>query len=103
MKEKIGSMEPMLPPESARDLNDLVLDLVSKASAFAGMLPLKISRWKVSFGQLREDWRDGKMSTNQYCKQPMLRGRETWMEEGLYLKKLWLNSVNSFWKRVSTK
>ncbi|WP_319548451.1 hypothetical protein [Desulfogranum marinum] len=36
MKKKIGSMEPMLPPESARDLNDLALDLVSKASAFAG-------------------------------------------------------------------
>jgi Fic family protein len=31
-------MEPLLPPESASELNDLVLDLVTKASAFAGML-----------------------------------------------------------------
>jgi len=38
MKETIGSMEPLLPPEDARDLNDLALDLVSKSSAFAGML-----------------------------------------------------------------
>ena len=38
MKESIGAMEPLLPPENARDLNDLALDLVSKASAFAGML-----------------------------------------------------------------
>ncbi|MBM9514788.1 Fic family protein [Desulfogranum marinum] len=38
MKEKIGAMEPLLPPENARNLNDLALDLVSKASSFAGML-----------------------------------------------------------------
>ncbi len=38
MTETIGLMEPLLPPENARELNDLVLDLVSKASAFAGML-----------------------------------------------------------------
>ncbi|MCP3888179.1 MAG: Fic family protein [Desulfobulbaceae bacterium] len=31
-------MEPLLPPENASELNDLALDLVSKASAFAGML-----------------------------------------------------------------
>ncbi len=38
MMETIGLMEPLLPPENASELNDLALDLVSKASAFAGML-----------------------------------------------------------------
>lgn len=38
MTEKVGLMEPMLPPENVSDLNDLALDLVAKASAFAGML-----------------------------------------------------------------
>ncbi len=38
MTETIGSMEPLLPPENANELNDLTLDLVSKASSFAGML-----------------------------------------------------------------
>jgi len=38
MTETIGLMEPLLPPENASELNDLTLDLVSKASAFAGML-----------------------------------------------------------------
>ncbi len=38
MTETIGLMEPLLPPENASELNDLALDLVSKASAFAGML-----------------------------------------------------------------
>ncbi|MEE4240787.1 MAG: Fic family protein [Desulfopila sp.] len=38
MTEFIGLMEPMLPPDNASELNDLALDLVAKASAFAGML-----------------------------------------------------------------
>lgn len=38
MTETIGLMEPLLPPENASELNDLALDLVSKSSAFAGML-----------------------------------------------------------------
>jgi Fic family protein len=38
MTETVGLMEPMLPPENASELNDLALDLATKASAFAGML-----------------------------------------------------------------
>jgi Fic family protein len=38
MTKTTGSMEPMLPPDNASELNDLALDLVSKASSFAGML-----------------------------------------------------------------
>lgn len=38
MTETIGLMEPLLPPENTSELTDLALDLVSKASAFAGML-----------------------------------------------------------------
>ncbi len=44
MKGTIGSMEPLLPPENASELNDLALDLVSKASAFAGMLNPVVAR-----------------------------------------------------------
>lgn len=40
MTETTGLMEPLLPPENTSDLTDLALDLVSKASAFAGMLIL---------------------------------------------------------------
>lgn len=36
--ESIGLMEPFLPPEGTNQLDDLVLDLVSKASRFVGML-----------------------------------------------------------------
>lgn len=36
--ESIGLMEPLLPPEGTSELDDLVVDLVSKASSFAGML-----------------------------------------------------------------
>lgn len=38
MSESIGLMEPLLPPEGTGALNDLAIDLVSKASGFAGML-----------------------------------------------------------------
>ena len=38
MTERIGLMEPMLPPENTSELNDLAFVLVSKASSFAGML-----------------------------------------------------------------
>lgn len=38
MTESVGLMEPMLPPDNASELNDLAIDLVAKASAFAGML-----------------------------------------------------------------
>ncbi len=36
--ESIGLMEPLLPPEGTGELDDLAVDLVSKASSFAGML-----------------------------------------------------------------
>ncbi len=42
--ESIGLMEPMLPPENASELNDLALDLATKASAFAGMLNPVVAR-----------------------------------------------------------
>lgn len=35
MTESVGLMEPILPPDNASELNDLALDLVAKASAFA--------------------------------------------------------------------
>lgn len=44
MTESIGLMEPLLPPEGAGDLTDLSLDLVSKASGFAGMLNPVVSK-----------------------------------------------------------
>lgn len=44
MAETIGLMEPLLPPENASELNDLALDLASKASAFAGMLNPVVAR-----------------------------------------------------------
>ena len=42
--ESIGLMEPLLPPEGTSELNDLVIDLVSKASSFAGMLNPVVSK-----------------------------------------------------------
>ena len=42
--ESIGLMEPLLPPEGASELNDLALDLVSKASSFSGMLNPVVSK-----------------------------------------------------------
>lgn len=44
MTETVGLMEPMLPPDNADQLNDLALDLVAKASAFAGMLNPIVSK-----------------------------------------------------------
>ena len=44
MTETIGLMEPMLPSEGSGDLNDLALDLVSKASGFAGKLNPVVAR-----------------------------------------------------------
>ncbi len=44
MTETIGLMEPLLPPEGTGELNDLALDLVSKASSFAGMLNPVLSK-----------------------------------------------------------
>ncbi|MBU0800634.1 MAG: Fic family protein, partial [Alphaproteobacteria bacterium] len=37
-------MEPLLPPEDKGELNDLAVDLVAKASGFAGMLNPVVSR-----------------------------------------------------------
>jgi len=42
--ESIGLMEPLLPPEGTSELNDLVIDLVSKAGSFAGMLNPVVSK-----------------------------------------------------------
>ncbi len=42
--ESIGLMEPLLPPEGTGELDDLVVDLVSKASSFAGMLNPVVSK-----------------------------------------------------------
>lgn len=44
MTESIGLMEPLLPPEGTGNLNDLVVDLVSKANGFAGMLNPVVSK-----------------------------------------------------------
>ncbi len=44
MTESIGLMEPLLPPEATGDLNDLAVDLVSRASSFAGMLNPVVSK-----------------------------------------------------------
>ena len=48
--ESIGLMEPLLPPEGTSELDDLVVDLVSKANSFAGMLNPVVSK---SVGSLR--------------------------------------------------
>lgn len=44
MTESVGLMEPLLPPEGAGKLGDLTIDLVSKASGFAGALNPVISK-----------------------------------------------------------
>lgn len=44
MTESTGLMEPLLAPEGVGDLNDLAVDLVSKASSFAGMLNPVVSK-----------------------------------------------------------
>jgi len=44
MTETIGLMEPLLPGEGTETLNDLSLDLVSKANKFAGMLNPVVSK-----------------------------------------------------------
>lgn len=44
MTESVGLMEPLLPPEGTGELNDLAVDLVSKASSFAGMLNPVVSK-----------------------------------------------------------
>lgn len=44
MTENITLMEPLLPPEGTGELNDLAIDLVSKASSFAGMLNPVVSK-----------------------------------------------------------
>lgn len=49
MTESTGLMEPMLPTEGAGELGDLAIDLVSKASGFAGKLNPIVSR---SVGEL---------------------------------------------------
>ena len=40
IQENTSSMEPMLPPEGASKLEDLAMELASKASGLAGRLPL---------------------------------------------------------------
>jgi Fic family protein len=42
--ENISLMEPMLPPEGKRELEDLALDLATKASGLANQLPPAIRR-----------------------------------------------------------
>jgi len=42
--ESIRLMEPLLPPEGTSELDDLVVDLVAKASSFAGMLNPVVSK-----------------------------------------------------------
>ncbi|MGB4057266.1 MAG: Fic family protein [Alphaproteobacteria bacterium] len=44
MTEGIGLMEPLLPPEGTGELNDLTVDLISKASSFAGRLNPVVSK-----------------------------------------------------------
>ena len=44
MTESVGLMEPLLPPEGTGELNDMAVDLVSKASSFAGMLNPVVSK-----------------------------------------------------------
>ena len=38
-EERIGLMEPMLPPEGERTIEDLAIDLATKAAGLAGQLP----------------------------------------------------------------
>ena len=42
--ENISSMEPMLPPEGERNLEDLAIDLATKASGLASQLPPAVRR-----------------------------------------------------------
>ena len=42
--ESIGLMEPMLPPDGERRLEDLALDLATKASGLASQLPPAVRR-----------------------------------------------------------
>lgn len=42
--EGVGLMEPMLPPDGQRELEDLAVDLATKASGLASQLPPKVRR-----------------------------------------------------------
>ena len=43
-EERIGLMEPMLPPDGERNIEDLAIDLATKASALASQLPHTVGR-----------------------------------------------------------
>jgi hypothetical protein len=49
--ESIGLMEPMLPPEGERKLEDLALDLATKASGLASQLPATVRQrtWAILY------------------------------------------------------
>ena len=42
--ESIGLMEPMLPPDGERNLEDLAIDMATKASGLASQLPPAVRR-----------------------------------------------------------
>ena len=42
--ENIARMEPMLPPDGERHLEDLAFDMATKASGLASQLPLSVRR-----------------------------------------------------------
>ena len=42
--ENIARMEPMLPPDGERNLEDLAFDMATKASGLASQLPLSVRR-----------------------------------------------------------
>ncbi len=42
--ESIGLMEPMLPPDGTRELEDLAIDLATRAAALASQLPPSVRR-----------------------------------------------------------
>lgn len=48
-EERTGLMEPMLPPEGERNLEDLAIDLATKAAELAGQLPKPV---KLGMGDL---------------------------------------------------
>ena len=43
-EERIGLMEPMLPPDGERNIEDLAIDLATKASGLASQLPHTVGR-----------------------------------------------------------
>jgi hypothetical protein len=61
MIANIASMEPMLPPEGEKRLEDLAFEVIAKGSRLAGQLPVVVRR---GVGDLVRSMNDGFAKSN---------------------------------------